>query len=393
MDFATGGPFRRCSNCGFHFCSLGVGVAGSPGRRSHRRCDKHCQPLYRGDPTAPITRAEVHEIIGQARTAVPRTVSAITLFFTLSILLVLFGEIVLLTQAGMMYVQTRRIEEQNILLSRQSEVQTAQFLQESLTSVDQIGKSVEDVRRAVQTLNEDFIAPFVIIPDTVNEISAATFGEGEVIRVCFEDDPCPYISAETFANLASTGEIVVTASNAGSLRGWYRFTDVLEAVGLVFTASITNSDVANDDIRLAQDQLSNAIVTCGGTPEGKTVNRFSGLMGGFLAAIDMWPINGPEDIQPGQTLTFPKQVDRANFLGISAAVGLLAESEGSSIEMIGNASDAAALLASSLSMLELEFQELSTSCSSRLQGLSATAEALQNRTNSILETVARSVED
>ncbi|MBD0866048.1 MAG: hypothetical protein GDA36_10850 [Rhodobacteraceae bacterium] len=354
--------------------------------------------LTQGNPTDPITRADMHEIADQVRSAVPRAVSTVTLFLTLSFLLVIFGEIILLAQAGMMYVQTRRIEEQNVLLNAQteiqtaqSEIQTAQFLREGLTSIEQIGTSIEDTRRARQSLDEDFLTPFSIMPDMINDISAATFDEG--IRVCFQDDPCPAVPAEMLEGLAGTGQIVVTEGNAGSLRGWYRFTDTLEKIGVTFITSIgADIDSYNEDVDLAKTQLSNIIVNCGGTPEGPTVDRFSAIMGGFLAAIDMWPIEGAEDIQPGRTLAFPELIDQINFLGIAAALGILAESDGKSLEMVSNASDAAEILTSSLSLLETELLELSTSCSSRLQRLEATVEVLQGRTDSILNTFENSSE-
>lgn len=313
----------------------------------------------------PVTREDMRAVQRDLEALVPAALRLGGVALTTLLLMNLLLQFVTLATSAVMYLQARRIEEQNVLLGAQNRGLDAAFLSESLASAPNIANNLRTIEGSAEGIESGLLSPMGILDAFVAD-QAGLRMEG------FGFEPCPQQIAETcnalsFSDFSAMpveeGRIVVTEANLEGIRGFHRLSRTIEAIGLAFFGSLTEPDASlNDGVAAGTQALADAITACGGDAEGRAIALWQGISGAGLAAAQMWPVDSAAEIELGDVFPFEDIRQRANFLGLGAGLGHLAQTTGLGELDTSGPQDLAKVFESSLSAFEEDLTALLDRC-------------------------------
>ena len=340
----------------------------------------------------PVSHDELRSSIASAGELVVAIKRPIILILSFMMLMTVTLEIVALVNAGVMYLQTLRIEEQNKLFERQNRTQDSLFLTNSVAELDTLAETLIEVRKTLDletslSLDEDVIGEFV---------TAMSGGDGNMtafrVEICGgENEPCANTTPfELAGEIGAKEELVVDAGNYEGVRQLYRLYKSHEAFGqfIVSNVGTLDSDIRND-LSLIETRFLKAGVICGVPNSNRIATLWSGVSGAGYAALEMWPIDSLADIEVGSRFDFSSQEARVNFFSFAASLGLLAEELGYEIDAITTTQDAADILAEGALALKMEINALQERCTATVKTLEDASQSLWLQRQAVVKALGR----
>ena len=313
-----------------------------------------------------------------------RSVLAVLAFMAVTV------ELLALANAAVMYLQAKRLQEQNELLDIQNRSHLAGFLNDSLSNVQIANDLVNDARNTIGLVSEDLISPFGILDEFVTRWS-----DGEVEMVHFEpvvcpseSDLCDSISVDALTKMIESGPIRVTEENVESVRAYARLSKAAEMSILPFTIEFESEESLNARINAFGDAISSAAATCGtGELLSRTSNLWTGISGVGLGSTQMFTAAGIDstmEIVPGVEIP----LSHADVLAFASATGVITQSLGEGDTLPAGPKAAAMLFARGVRSLKGDLESLVVTCETYQIDLERTIAFLSSERTRILGDIA-----
>jgi hypothetical protein len=336
----------------------------------------------------PVTREEIRAVQGDIEAIAPLVIRLVGIALTTMLLMGLLLELVTLANGAVMYLQAKRIEEQNQLLGAQNRGLDASFLNDSLNNVRTISQNIDTTASSAADIESNFISPFGILDLFVPEMTDNEVRLHEYTPVVCADSSsgCAGMTFGAFLANRDTGRIGVTSVNRNAVRAYYRLSRAVEVVGLAFTSNFGEQDSSfNDRVDAGSRLLADATAICGGTEGGRAILLWKGISGAFLAATEMWPVTTANDVRAGGTLKFARPQD---FLGLGAGLGYLAQTLDRGDTEVMAPKEVAELFGSALGAFEESLRGLLAQCESARSELLGAADVLARERSRVTRTLA-----
>lgn len=201
-------------------------------------------------------------------------------------------ELLVLVNAAVMYLQAKRLQEQNALLKEQNLLQSSQLLSDSISASQSTSVAFNNARKGIRIISNDLIGPLEDLDDIV---SMGT--DDEIKMIDFEPVVCPirnklcnYISVDMLKKMVKNGPIKVTEENYESIRGYARFAKAAEIIALWLAPPRYQNELKSDLLDLFENNINE-------------VNIFTIAL---LRLLDE-PISDPLDL-------FENKIDEADIL-------------------------------------------------------------------------------
>ncbi|MGQ0565091.1 MAG: hypothetical protein ACT4OK_08460 [Gemmobacter sp.] len=282
--------------------------------------------------TEPLTRDDIRAIPAALSSLVPDAFRLLGMVMAVLMLMGIMVQIVALGNGAVMYLQAKRLEEQNKLLGEQNLQLGYDFLREWLVNRVALEKELGAVGDYVDGeggIGSSVVSPLSILPQFLDQTLPGVMSEDLKITLCNDSDrPCGPMTVDEFLEMVYAGQIEATASNLASIEGFHRLFLIAEQVGIVLLFDAPDStplDVSKDREKL----LGSAATTCSSLAGLDAANLWRGVAGTGYAAMQSWELAAGETITPGYVKDLPDVADRANFLGAAAGLGILMQISGS----------------------------------------------------------------
>lgn len=335
------------------------------------------------DASETVTFDDLRQLLLSGLKFLPETYRVVLLVLSALMVINLMASAMLIANAAVMYLQARRLEEQNTLIEQELRVTQAQFLQENLQSQQAIRQQQDVSRNFLASIDDDFLNPFLILPDFVGQFTGARFEKGTLL-VCEPGQSCNTLNFQLLIDtMLREGQITATEETAATLAGYVNLTEAMAAIHTLFAASFSDED--GNDI---ETRLNDVSLACGGETSGRLATLVTALNTGGLAAVDMWPPEAVDGIVAGDVIAPDAEAVQRDFLGVGASMGILAEDAGLELSEVKGAEDAAALVTAALDSVVVELEKLKPLCETTATVLGKTATELQAQARLMLESLA-----
>lgn len=282
--------------------------------------------------TEPLTRDDIRAIPAALSGLIPDAFRLAGILLAVMMLMGIMVQVVALGNAAVMYLQAKRMEEQNKLLAEQNLQLGYDFLREWSVNRVALEQDLGAVRGYVDgegSVDSSVVSPLSILPQFLDQTLPGVMSEDLKIALCNDSDrPCGPMTVDEFLEMVYAGRVEATAENLASLQGFHRLFQISEQVGVVLLTDAPDSKPL-DVSRERETFLRSAAGTCASLAGLKAEDLWRGVAGTGYAAMQSWELASGETIAPGYVKELPNVVDRANFLGAAAGLGILMQLSGS----------------------------------------------------------------
>ena len=286
--------------------------------------------LAKGGPE-PLTRDDIRAIPAALASLLPDVARLAGILLAVIMFMGLMLQFVTLANAAVMYLQAKRLEEQNALLTEQVRQVNFEFLRELSVNRRAIVEDLRAARGFVEgdaSFDQGVVANLGIVPGFVEDRTGLVMSDAFDLTLCNDpDQPCGDMTLDELLEMVRQGAIVATPQNTTSLRGFHRVIKVAEAIALPLMLDAAEVDLSTV-IENKEKLLGDAADSCASLGGPLAAELWSGISGSGFAAIDSWPTDDEAKIIPGYTLLLPQLSDKANFLGFAAGLGILMDIAG-----------------------------------------------------------------
>ena len=335
-------------------------------------------PLLRQDLGSVIV--ELMEI-GPALWHYGRSILAVAVFMTVTL------GLLALANAAVMYLQAKRLQEQNELLSVQNRAQQAEFVSSSMLTIISSKERAHDIRNQLDHVS-------AALPEAIDNLEPiANHNElGEVLMskltpvVCPTDlqDECDGLSTSSLLGKASGGIIEVTADNLASVKAYAQLSKVgrssMDVFSLVFGPK--EKPRMQNGLQAYGNAIAETMNTCDASGPGNRAKAiWDGVMLLGLGSMNMFEdLNTVETIQPGDKL----KLDFNGIILLAQGVSQTAATFNRKDDLSGGPMYVASLFADGLRDLKRELESLVVECDRRYKEILQTVQFLSAERNCIL---------
>ena len=348
---------------------------------------------------APVTRDELRTIRDDLLVLWPEVLRVVRIGLSVMFLMALMVELIALATAAVAYLQAERLEQQNTLLKSQSATQDVAFLNESLGSIELVVKYLDSTRTLVSGLENGLLFPFNFFDDDVSDVAGVSI-ENMIPDVCpsNEESSCNDMAADAIRDLIDIdGNLHVTDENEAALRGYYRLSRTAETVIQMFSALLSASFGTFPETSIPENidkggrLLIDADIACSPDSEGNLQDLWDGFRNMGIAAIEMWPIDSPSQIEPGKVMHFPALSEEleggGKFLVFAKAIGHLDTTLNGNGSTVGGPEQAAIIFGQTLEALQAGIRKLADLCSNELHSLREQMILINQRRSDIVKSL------
>lgn len=229
---------------------------------------------------SPVLWYDLQKIRQETKTLAINLLGYTRVVFAVFALMVVTLELLAVANAAVLYLQAKRLQEQNTLLDNQNRIQRFEFLTDSLNINQITANHVGDVRKSREFISQELLASFEFLDDSVTEATTGEVHEIKMVNfepiVCLEF--CDSIPVESLKKMVEVGPIRVTEENVESIRGYAR---IARAADLTLTFLLAWEDrgrSSKNAISSVQKRIDLAATTCG---KIELLDRVSGLWKGI----------------------------------------------------------------------------------------------------------------
>ena len=336
---------------------------------------------------APVSGDDLKVAVADLRKLAPDALRLATLPLVAMMFMGVMVEITTLANAAIMYLQAKRLEEQNLLFSEQNAKLDYDFLREWTTQRDALIKDLETARSVGPLLEGNVLSNLSIVPQFHTESTGIAMDEGFVAALCPpSQETCGPMPLQDLLDMTHAGAIIATVDNAASLRGFWRLLKSAEQIGFVLFVD------GDDDIRASIDRtgaiFATALLSCNSPAATEAKSLWDGLSGTGYASLEAW--GGTEaEIVPGYRLELADVKDRANFLGMAAGLGIIGQTLGTTDDPSSLAAEqASSLVGSGLLRLQTLTEEIKVACDASARTSLTAFDAMAARRDEILRRIS-----
>ena len=345
------------------------------------------------DGNDPILWHDLKTIHQPAKALVINILSQGRVILSVFVFMVVTLELLALANAAVMYLQAKRIQEQNKLFENQNRSQFGEMLV-NVINIEQIATNRENDLHEILELIE-----FSLF--WLNDLTDPTDGNESIDdfkpMVCSE--LCDYISPEELSEMAKVGQFTVTKSNAASLKGYAELATVAKQTLEKLTASEvlaeTLRETENDGQGSGLGQIADSIekkiyfaaAICGKRYLGKqVVSLWRGIIYlGRAASMSSFDSFDPK-------VNNIIRIDPWHFSYFNNSINEIAQSVGKDEISITGPNDAAGLFADVINSLKDGLEEIQDSCEEYQDELSKTVEFVLSEKTRLFEEAQNEIE-
>lgn len=330
----------------------------------------------------PLNRQDLLALGDAFARLVPKGMRVIALTMALGFAMTVSLQILALANAAVMYLQAKRLEDQNLLLAEQNRKLDYEFLREWSAVRETLVTKLSAPTDLVAKLESDLLSPLGILPDALANIwNVAVDGDGAP-RLC-QDQPysCADMTLGDLRRMAMAGAIRVTSENISEITAFHALFRYAE--GMFFV--LTDGDTDNAQAKI--DEVSYALKTGAGTCDSlfglSAEQLWRGVANVGYGATQAWPVH---DFTPGQVIELPQPTDRANFGMFGAALGMTMQALSDSRDPDSlTAAQVGKVLADGVAKLNADTKALTADCQIARDVAGQAFEALAAKNHEILD--------
>ena len=335
---------------------------------------------------APVSGDDLKVAVADLRKLAPDALRLATLPLVAMMFMGVMVEITTLANAAIMYLQAKRLEEQNLLFSEQNAKLDYEFLREWAKVQEALRTDLDNALNFGPQIDSEVLSNLSIVPQFHTESTGIAMDEGFVAALCPpSQETCGPMPLQDLLDMTLAGAIIATADNAASLRGFWRLMKSTEQIGIVLFVD------GSDDIRASIDRIgaiySEASLSCKSSAALEAKSLWDGLSGTGYAALQAW--GGTEaDIVPGYRHDLKSISERASFLGMAAGLGIIGQTLGATDHPSSlTAEQASALISKGLVQLQTLTEELKAPCDASARSTIGAFEAMEAHRDEILRRI------
>ena len=213
---------------------------------------------------SPVLWHDLQKIRQETKTLAINLLGCTRVVFSIFALMVVTLEVLALANAAVFYLQTKRLEEQNILIGNQNSIQLSTFLNDYYNFNQDSRNRIVDVRKSIEFISNNLLFGLNSLDDLVTEGTTGEVNEVKMINfepiVCFES--CDSISVESLMTMVEAGPIRVTEENVESLRGYARLARAADLTSTFLLAWEDRDKLPQEAISAVEDKINFAGDAC-----------------------------------------------------------------------------------------------------------------------------------